>query len=312
MKTYRWATLGCGVIANELAQAMQKDGRTLYGVANRTYENAVAFAKKYEVEKVYKNIQDLFEDDDVDIVYISTPHNTHIQYLREALKHGKHVLCEKSITLNAKELEEAKQLAEEGAPNGTYVIAERQDAGKGRRGRGFDSPAGQGIWMTLVLKPEIDPNHASMITLVTALAVSKAITDMTGRPAGIKWPNDIIMSGKKVCGILTEMSAQFDYVNHIVVGIGVNVQNKSFPKDIESVATSLFIETKEHYHRAELVERIWEAFEHYYEIFLQTEDLSGLVNEYNSHLVNMHQQVKVLDPKNRLRVKPWESRQKEN
>jgi len=191
----------------------------------------------------------------------------------------------------------AKQLAEEGAPNGTYVIAERQDAGKGRRGRGFDSPAGQGIWMTLVLKPEIDPNHASMITLVTALAVSKAITDMTGRSVGIKWPNDIIMSGKKVCGILTEMSAQFDYVNHIVVGIGINVQNKSFPKDIESVATSLFIETKEHYHRAELVERIWEAFEHYYEIFLQTEDLSGLVNEYNSHLVNMHQQVKVLDPK---------------
>ena len=107
----------------------------------------------------------------------------------------------------------AKQLAEEGVPNGTYVIAERQDAGKGRRGRGFDSPAGQGIWMTLVLKPEIDPNHASMITLVTALAVSKAITDMTGRPAGIKWPNDIIMIGKKVCGILTEMSAQFDYVN---------------------------------------------------------------------------------------------------
>ena len=99
---------------------MQKDGRTLYGVANRTYENAVAFAKKYEVEKVYKNIQDLFEDDDVDIVYISTPHNTHIQYLREALKHGKHVLCEKSITLNAKELEEAKQLAEE---NGV-VLAE--------------------------------------------------------------------------------------------------------------------------------------------------------------------------------------------
>lgn len=120
MKTYRWATLGCGVIANELAQAMQKDGRTLYGVANRTYENAVAFAKKYEVEKVYENIQDLFEDDDVDIVYISTPHNTHIQYLREALKHGKHVLCEKSITLNAKELEEAKQLAEE---NGV-VLAE--------------------------------------------------------------------------------------------------------------------------------------------------------------------------------------------
>ena len=215
----------------------------------------------------------------------------------------------------------AKQLAEEGAPNGTYVIAERQDSGKGRRGREFDSPAGKGIWMTLLLKPEIDPNHASMITLVTALAVSKAITDMTDRPAGIKWPNDIIMSGKKVCGILTEMSAQFDYVNHIVVGIGINVQNDRFPKEIESVATSLYLETGQHYNRAALVERIWEEFEHYYEIFLKTEDLSGLVGEYNAHLVNMHQQVKVLDPKEpfegkamgitpkgELIVDTWESR----
>ena len=215
----------------------------------------------------------------------------------------------------------AKQLAEEGAPDGTYVIAERQDAGKGRRGRGFDSPAGQGIWMTLILKPEIDPNHASMITLVTALAVSKAITDMTGKQAGIKWPNDIIMSGKKVCGILTEMSAQLDYVNHIVVGIGINVQNKNFPKEIESVATSLFLETGEHYHRADLVEQIWENFEHYYEIFLQTQNLSNLVKEYNAHLVNMNQSVRVLDPKEpfegkamgitpkgELIVDTWESR----
>lgn len=215
----------------------------------------------------------------------------------------------------------AKQLAEEGAPNGTYVIAEQQDAGKGRRGRGFDSPSGQGIWMSLVLKPEIDPNHASGITLVTALAVAKAITELTGKQAGIKWPNDIIMSGKKVCGILTEMSAQFDYVNHIVVGIGINVQNKSFPKEIEQVATSLFLETKQHFNRASLVEKIWENFEYYYGIFLETEDLTNLVNEYNASLVNMHQAVKVLDPKEpfegkamgitakgELIVDTWESR----
>ena len=124
----------------------------------------------------------------------------------------------------------AKQLAEEGAPNGTYVIAERQDAGKGRRGRGFDSPAGQGIWMTLVLKPEIDPNHASMITLVTALAVSKAITDMTGRPASIKWPNDIIMSGKKVCGILTEMSAQGKKLHFLMWWILLTPEQNSLQK----------------------------------------------------------------------------------
>lgn len=113
MKTYNWVILGCGVIANELAKAMQQEGRCLYGVANRTYSKAVDFAKKYNISKVYENIQDIFTDENVDIIYISTPHNTHHQYLKEALRHGKHVLCEKSITLNSEELEEAIQLAEE-------------------------------------------------------------------------------------------------------------------------------------------------------------------------------------------------------
>lgn len=111
MKTYNWAVLGCGAIANELAQAMEKEGRTIYGVANRTYENGVRFAEKYRISKVYQKAEEIFEDDLVDIIYLSTPHNTHIPYLREALKHGKHVLCEKSITLNARELAEAMGLA---------------------------------------------------------------------------------------------------------------------------------------------------------------------------------------------------------
>lgn len=111
MKTYNWAVLGCGTIANELAQAMAKEGRTLYGVANRTYENGVKFAEKYKVSKFYSSIEEIFLDDSVDIIYLSTPHNTHISYLREALKHGKHVLCEKSITLNGAELAKAQKLA---------------------------------------------------------------------------------------------------------------------------------------------------------------------------------------------------------
>lgn len=106
-----WATLGCGVIANELAIAMDKQGRKLYSVANRTYDKAIRFAEKYGIEKVYNNIDEVFEDDNVDIIYISTPHNTHIQYLLKALKNGKHVLCEKAITLNSSELEEALQVA---------------------------------------------------------------------------------------------------------------------------------------------------------------------------------------------------------
>ncbi|MGT2750592.1 Gfo/Idh/MocA family protein [Streptococcus orisasini] len=112
-KHYNWATLGTGVIANELAQALESQGRKLYSVANRTYDKGVAFAQKYGIDKVYEKIDDVFEDPDVDIIYISTPHNTHINFLRKALTKGKHVLCEKSITLNSEELTEAIQLAEE-------------------------------------------------------------------------------------------------------------------------------------------------------------------------------------------------------
>ncbi len=113
MIRYNWATLGCGVIANQLAQALKAQGSKLYSVANRTYEKAAAFADKYGIEKVYEKIDDVFEDENVDIIYISTPHNTHIEYLRKALSAGKHVLCEKAITLNSEELEEAIALAEE-------------------------------------------------------------------------------------------------------------------------------------------------------------------------------------------------------
>ena len=113
MKQYNWATLGCGVIANELARAMEKQGRRLYSVANRTHGNAVAFAEKYGIPKVYDKMEDVFTDDAVDIIYISTPHNTHASYLAGALKHGKHVLCEKSITLNSAELGTAMELARE-------------------------------------------------------------------------------------------------------------------------------------------------------------------------------------------------------
>ncbi len=111
MKELNWATLGCGVIANQLAQAMQVKGRKLYSVANRTRQKAVDFAEKYGIEKVYDNIDEVFEDENVDIIYISTPHNTHIEYLRKALKSGKNVICEKSITLNSRELDEAISLA---------------------------------------------------------------------------------------------------------------------------------------------------------------------------------------------------------
>ena len=216
----------------------------------------------------------------------------------------------------------AQELAEKGYPSGTLVVADKQIAGKGRRGRNWESPSGCGIFMTLMLKPDINPNNASMLTLVSALAVAKALADITGKDAKIKWPNDIVIDGRKVCGILTEMSAQFDYINNIVIGIGINVNNSSFPEEISATASSLrLLSGGQKYRRAEIIEKIMEYFEKYYSIFLETEDLSALVNEYDAMLVNMKKQVKVLDPKEpfegkamgitktgELIVDTWESR----
>ena len=109
----RWAVIGCGVIANQMAISLSLAGRHLHGVANRTHDKAVAFAQRHGVERVYDSVEDLYADPEVDAVYITTPHNTHIRYLRGALAAGKHVLCEKSITLNSQELDEARALADQ-------------------------------------------------------------------------------------------------------------------------------------------------------------------------------------------------------
>ena len=119
-KKLNWAVLGTGVIANQMAQALQKMGKSLYAVANRTHSKAVSFAEKYGVEKVYDSIDDMFTDEKADIIYITTPHNTHIEYIRKALRNKKHVFCEKAITLNSDALSEAVALAKE---NGV-IIAE--------------------------------------------------------------------------------------------------------------------------------------------------------------------------------------------
>ena len=113
MKNYNWAVLGTGVIANETAAAMQKNGRNLFAVGNRTHDKAVAFAEKYNVGKVYDSYDEMFTDPDVDIIYITTPHNTHYGFMKKAILYKKHILVEKSITLNSDELNELITLADE-------------------------------------------------------------------------------------------------------------------------------------------------------------------------------------------------------
>ena len=113
MAEIKWAVLGTGVIANEMAAALAKGGRNIYAVGNRTYSKAVAFAEKYGIEKVYDDFEEMFTDPDVDVIYITTPHNTHLPFMEKALRGGKHVLAEKSITLNSAELERVRALAKE-------------------------------------------------------------------------------------------------------------------------------------------------------------------------------------------------------
>ncbi len=191
---------------------------------------------------------------------------------------------------------DAKRLAEEGAPHGTVAVADKQNAGRGRRGRVWQSPAGKDIYFTLLLRPDFIPDKASSLTLVMALSVAQAVEAFCGLTTGIKWPNDIVVNGKKVCGILTEMNVEPGYIQYVVIGAGINVNLAQFPEEITGTATSLFLESGMQWPRAELLQNVLKRFENNYEIFLQTQDLTGIRAEYVKHLVNVDKQVRVLDP----------------
>lgn len=192
---------------------------------------------------------------------------------------------------------DCRRYLEEGNPHGTLVVADSQNMGKGRRGRGWISPPGTTISMSIGLKPAFSPDKASMLTLVMALAVQKAVSQIAGVTAMIKWPNDIVVNKKKVCGILTEMNAQPDYIEYVIIGVGINVNQTSFDQEIANTASSLLVETGEEQSRSEIVAKTMDYFEQYYEIFEKTCDLSALLEDYNEVLVNRDAKVRVLDPK---------------
>ena len=150
----------------------------------------------------------------------------------------------------------ARKLGENGAAHGTLVVAEQQTAGRGRRGRGWESPAGSSIYMSLLLRPEFLPNKAPMLTIVMAYSVATALREQTGLDFRIKWPNDIVLNGKKVVGILTEMSTEIEYINHVVIGVGINVNTEAFPEEICATATSIRRESGKTWRRAELIAAI--------------------------------------------------------
>ena len=196
----------------------------------------------------------------------------------------------------------AKELAMAGCSHGTLVTAKSQQAGVGRRGRSWSSEEETGIYMSLVLRPDIKTESAVSLTLVVAMAVARAINNLLKEclpepvSTQIKWPNDIVLHKKRICGILTELSLEETKIDYIIVGIGINVSNRSFPEEIQSMASSILLETNVEFDKETLIEEVWKQFEYYYAVFLQTEDLQGFKDEYVDLLANQNNKVKVLDP----------------
>lgn len=193
----------------------------------------------------------------------------------------------------------AKELAQQGCEHGTLVTADAQEAGVGRRGRSWSSEKGTGIYMSMVVRPQMQTEQVSMLTLVAALAVAKASESMgiyEKQIPCIKWPNDLVLHKKKICGILTELALIGTSIDYVIIGIGINVSNQMFPEEIKETASSILLETGQNIDRERFIVEIWKCFDIYYKLFLRTQDFSLLKEEYEIYLVNKYQNVKVLDP----------------
>lgn len=192
----------------------------------------------------------------------------------------------------------ASELASEDAEHGTVVVAGCQTAGKGRRGRTWESPSEDNIYMSILLRPEFEADRAPMITLVMAYSVAKVLRENGFADVQIKWPNDLVLSGKKVCGILTEMHLQGTTIDSIVVGVGVNVNTTSFSEELVDKATSLFLECGKLLDKEQLIVDIVETFMEMYDRFAEAGDLEFLQDAYNAILVNKNREVCILEPEN--------------
>ncbi|MHB1420006.1 MAG: biotin--[acetyl-CoA-carboxylase] ligase [Bacillota bacterium] len=188
----------------------------------------------------------------------------------------------------------AREEAEAGSPEGTVVIAEAQEKGRGRLGRSWVSSYGKGLWVSMIIRPEISPARAARLTMLAAVAVAIAVQETTGLMAGIKWPNDILIGTRKVCGILTEMKAETDTVHYIIMGIGINVnqEEKDFPSEIGGVATSLSLCTGNIVPRVKLLQCVLRNLESTYEEFKKS-GFQPILERWKELNITLGQQVTV-------------------
>jgi BirA family biotin operon repressor/biotin-[acetyl-CoA-carboxylase] ligase len=188
----------------------------------------------------------------------------------------------------------AEKLARDGVKEGVVVFAESQTRGRGRLGRKWISPPRKGLWFSVLLRPDLRPQAATQLTVAAATALRRAILDHTGLAPEIKWPNDILIRGRKVAGILTELSAELDHVKHLILGIGVdvNLAAADFPADLRKLATSLKVETGRHVHRAELAARILRELDHVYER-IHNRRFQEVADEWGQHCATLGRRVSI-------------------
>ncbi len=190
----------------------------------------------------------------------------------------------------------AKSLAKEGALEGLVVVAEEQVAGKGRRGRSWSSPFGEGVWSSTILRPAFSPYDAPKMALVAALATARAIDECTTLEASVKWPNDVLVSGRKVCGILVEMDAEIDQVRYLVVGVGINanVRETAIPKEARESATSLKAELGKPVNRSRLLAALLNHLEPLY-LRMQREGFGDILGELRERTHTLGRPVRVIE-----------------
>lgn len=200
--------------------------------------------------------------------------------------------------------------AEKGAEEATLIIAEQQTGGRGRLGRNWHSPPGEGLWMSLILRPPIEPIAAPALTQVAASAMAKAILKTCGVPIGIKWPNDLWIGQKKVCGILTEMSAELSRLHYVVIGLGVNVNTKEFPLELTDIATSIFLESEKTFRRQDIVASFLKEFLPLYKEHCQTGRPKKALEYCRDHSVTLGRDITILQGENRICAKAMDITEK--
>ena len=188
----------------------------------------------------------------------------------------------------------AKALAVEGAPEGCVVVADSQTGGRGRMGRIWVSPAGVNLYFSLILRPGVPSVRVPQLTLLVAAAIHQALCKLSADLAAmIKWPNDILARGKKLCGVLCEMQSEPEFTHFVVVGIGINVNQSEFPPELQQSATSLFLESEQLFSRPELLASVLNHFEPLYDEWLLQEDLSFILPYLEAHSLLQSKEVTV-------------------